>query len=69
MTLTKPDIEQRHFFEERFLDKHQECYYSHAGGVTIGVCKCSEYFFIHEDHAFAGEKELKKLWRSHAKGK
>ena len=40
-----------------------------VAGITLGVtCKCGEYFFIHEAQAFAGEKELKKLWRSHAKG-
>lgn len=63
------EIEQRHFFEDRFTDKHQECYYSHVGGVTLGVCKCSEYFFVHADTPFAGEKDLKKQWRAHAKGR
>jgi hypothetical protein len=68
MSTLVADIEQKHFYEARFLDKHQECYYSHVVGITLGVCKCGEYFFVHADTPFAGERQLKKEWRSHARG-
>lgn len=66
--LSKTEIEQKHFFEARFIDRHQECYYSHVAGITLGVCKCGEYFFVHEETGFSGEKKLKAEWRAHAKG-
>jgi hypothetical protein len=65
--LNKSEIVQHHFFENRLLERHNTCYFSHVAGITLGVCKCDEYFFVHADTAFAGEKELKKLWRAHAR--
>ena len=66
--LNKNEIEQKHFYEERFLPKHQECHYSHVVGITLGVCKCGEYFFVHDEAAYSGERRLKNEWRAHAKG-
>jgi hypothetical protein len=66
--LNKSEVEQRHFYEERFTEHHQECHYSHVAGITLGVCKCGEYFFVHTETPFAGERQLKTQWRSHARG-
>jgi len=67
--LNASEIKQHHFFEDRFIDAHQECFYSHVAGITLGVCKCGEYFFVHVDTPFAGERALKQQWRAHAKGR
>lgn len=66
--LNKSEIEQKHFYEERFKT-HAECWYSSVSGVTVGVCKCGEYFFVHMDPAFSAERQLKTQWRAHAKGR
>jgi hypothetical protein len=66
--MTIPDIEQKHFFEDRFSDKHNTVFYSFCRDITLGECLCGEIFVARTEHAFGGERAIKIYWRAHAKG-
>ena len=66
--LDSMNIEQQHFFEERFAERHNTVCFSFANGITLGECLCGELFFIHTEMPWSAQKALKTIWRAHAKG-
>lgn len=73
--MTISGIEQNHFFEDRFTERHNTVYFSQVPVVeppsfyTLAECGCGEVFFARTEQKFSGERSIKTQWRAHAKGR